>query len=202
MKTKYTPMLAVLMALVIVSTAFAAHDFRAKTDITGNVGIEQRTETETEVRERAEIESEAEGDAETKVFIGEHLPDARWLFRGFAVNVNDTNNFSVVRIGVTEDHGVLRFGDERLEIRNVTISDFNVKGDIYRDNVMVGSFDISKKENNEKVWSGTMTLDGQEYKLYLFGRKKPVETHPVFLCWVQTRIFGDRPFLLRCVAQS
>ncbi len=111
--------------------------------------------------------------------------------KGLAVLSGDPNSFKLVKVGVAGVNvvlegeqasllvGVMDLDGERLRIRNITLTNSSVSGNLYRNDTLVGSFNIaSVDKGDETVWYGSMTLDGQSYNLYILSvhrAPKPLE---------------------------
>ncbi|MBI2579020.1 MAG: hypothetical protein HYW26_04890 [Candidatus Aenigmarchaeota archaeon] len=122
------------------------------------------------------IPADSTGGNQVGIFSPEEINGLRLIARGAAVWVNDPESFRDVKLLIAAKksynegvalHGFMRIGSRRIKAGNVSISNGSLSGSLYRNDTLVGSFSLKPKENNTKLWHGTMNLDGHSYNLYL-----------------------------------
>lgn len=114
--------------------------------------------------------------------------------RGIAVSPSDPMDFKMVKIGigtVSSDVsttgitvGVMFLDETRYKIREITISEGEAKGNIYSypttsesSETMVGSFELqSVMKEEQEIWAGTLTINGDTYHLYVIGAARKVNS--------------------------
>ncbi len=102
------------------------------------------------------------------------------LGRGIAVSATDPSNFEYIRIGVARvtvnlgnqttdvSAGLLQMGNTTYKLRNITIGNGTVSGNIFSNDTQVGSFSVTAKFKGEhEVWFGTMSLNGENWNVYI-----------------------------------
>jgi len=98
------------------------------------------------------------------------------LGKGIAISGTDSSIFKLIRVGIarvtlgdTETAlGVLFIDHAKYVLKDVTIGEGNVSGDVYLNTTKVGTFSASTKTlGDDIVWFGTLTLDSQTWNVYL-----------------------------------
>jgi len=102
------------------------------------------------------------------------------LGKGLAILENDSSDVHEIKIGVasvtvsladqntTLTAGVLYFDDAKYRVRNITVNNKTVSGDVYLNDTQVGFFQVSlTPKNKTELWSGSLTLNSNNYNLYV-----------------------------------
>ncbi|MCD6590525.1 MAG: hypothetical protein J7K72_00975 [Candidatus Aenigmarchaeota archaeon] len=113
------------------------------------------------------------------------------LGEGLAISPSDPMDFEVIKVAIASVNvvvfgeektvriGVLHFGDQKYKIKDVEIGNASVSGNIYENETQVGSFSAdSYVKGTKEIWAGSMTLDGENYNIYVIQaprKAKPVE---------------------------
>lgn len=108
-----------------------------------------------------------------------------FLGQGVAVNPSNSQDISVVKIGVADlsvsisgtstdvNIGILYFDDGKYVLKDITAGNATNSGNIYLNNSAVGSYSlnlISKPSVN--IWAGTITLNGTTYNTYILEAQR------------------------------
>jgi len=97
---------------------------------------------------------------------------------GIGASTSDQSVFYRIGVGIfdrmnstantTQTSGVVSFNNERLQATSIAIGSGAVSGDLLRNSTTVGSFSLNQVSGANR-WTGTLTVDGQSYNLYIFN---------------------------------
>jgi len=108
--------------------------------------------------------------------------------KGLAISESDPKDVHEIKIGIATfavtlnsqsndlSAGVLYFDNVRYNLKDVTIDNKTESGNVYLNGTQVGSFQISLTSKPKwELWTGTLTLNTQNYNLYILEGKRAVK---------------------------
>lgn len=126
------------------------------------------------------------------------------LGKGIAISQTDPKDFKLVKAGIATVRlslagegtelrvGILFLDNERYKLKNITISDGSVSGNVYLNETQVGSFEASSvMKGNLEVWVGTLTINEETWNIYVL--EAPRKIKPIELGWKIADLCGTRP---------
>ena len=135
------------------------------------------------------------------------------LGKGIAISSDDPTDFEIVKGGIARVKtvlygeetelaiGVLWVGDTRYKVKDLTITNETVEGNLYSNNTQVGSLSLTLYvKQKEEVWVGVLTVNDKDYNVYIL--QVPRKIKPLELAVQVTDYCRMNPGKCRAVAKA